>query len=73
MATKNTHRIAHTFEYKSKTNVSNEHQLLLHNLTRSVELGTRTYNMKLLVGVLLVEKNRSVECKWILPVEQTVS
>ena len=67
MAAKNTHRIAHTCEYKSKTNDSNEHQLLSHNLKRSVELGTRTYNMKLLVGVILVEKNRSVECKWILP------
>jgi hypothetical protein len=69
----NTHRIAQTCEYKSKTNDSNEHQSLSHNLTRSVELGAHTYNMKLLVGVLLVEKNRSVECKWILPEEEMVS
>jgi len=68
MAAKNTHRIAHTCEYKSKTNDSNEHQLLSHNLKRIVELATRTYNMKLLVGVSLVERtgmlNVSGYCLW---------
>jgi hypothetical protein len=73
MAARRTNRIAHTCEYKRETSDSNGHQLLSHNLTRSVELGTRTYNMKLLVGVSMVEKNSSVECKWILPVEKTVS
>jgi len=60
MVAKNTHRIAHTCEYISKTSDSKEHQLLSYNLKRSVELGTRTYNMKLLVGVSLVENKQ--EC-----------
>ena len=73
IAAKNAQRIAHTCHYISMQNDSKEHQLLSHNLTRTVQLSTSICNMKLLVGVSLVEKNRSVKCKWILPVDKRVS